>query len=210
MADRVIRRIERQGSRARGLLGPVLLASMLVGASWLVGASCPQAAAQVPVAQALVIGNADYAGFPRLGTCEVSATLVASVLSRAGFKVSRQSNPSNARLGAAIAALGDDASAVPGSRTLIYVCGYAVTYADRLFLVPTEARLEREADVLSQGIVARLLMSSVAGPGAGAGLVLMDVAPPPGRGTLDFASMLRPGDAAHGGLAAATVPVTDA
>lgn len=197
----------RKAGLAVGMALLIAAAPCCAAVAQVAQAPAPQAAA---APQALVIGNTEYAGFPRLGTCEVSATLVASVLSRAGFKVSRQSNPSNARLGAAIAALGEDASAAPGSRSLIYVCGYAVTYADRLFLVPTEARLEREADVLSQGIVARLLMSSVAGAGAGAGLVLMDVAPPPGRGTLDFASMLRSGDAAHGGLAAATVPTTDA
>ena len=157
---------------------------------------------------ALVIGNTEYSTFPKLQTCEVSANLAASVLSRAGFKVLRQSDSSNARLGTAIASLGEDAP--PNSRFLIYFCGYAVGYADRLFLLPTEARVERDADVLTQGIVARLLMGSVTGPGSAAGVVLMDVAPPPGRGTLDFASMLRPGDAAHGGLAAASLPAADA
>lgn len=159
---------------------------------------------------ALVIGNADYAAFPKLQTCEVSANLVASVLSRAGFKVVRQSNPSNARLGTAIASLGEDAAAAPGSRLLIYLCSYAAGYSDRLFILPAEARVERDADVLTQGIVARLLMGSAAGPGSAAGLVLMDVAPPPGRGTLDFTSMLRPAEAAHGGLAAAALPAADA
>ena len=161
----------------------------------------------VPVA--LVIANSAYTAQPKLPTCEMSANLVASVLSRAGFKVLRQTNPSNARLGTAIDSLGEELAAAPGGRSLIYLCGYAVTYSDRLFLVPAEARLERDADVLSQGIVARLLMSSVAGPGSEAGLVMMDVAPPPGRGGLDFASMLRPGDAAHGGLAAASLPATE-
>lgn len=158
---------------------------------------------------ALVIANTAYTAQPKLPACEMSANLVASVLSRAGFKVLRQTNASNARLGTAIASLGDDMAASPVGRSLIYFCGYAVTYSDRLFLLPAEARLEREADVLSQGIVARLLMSSVAGPGSEAGLVMMDVSPPPGRGALDFASMLRPGDAAHGGMAAAALPATE-
>ena len=158
---------------------------------------------------ALVIANTAYTAQPKLPACEMSANLVASVLSRAGFKVLRQTNSSNARLGTAVVSLGDDMAGAPGGRSLIYYCGYAVTYSDRLFLLPAEARLEREADVLSQGIVARLLMSSVAGPGSEAGLVMMDVAPPPGKGVLDFASMLRPADAAHGGLAAAGLPVAE-
>ena len=38
---------------------------------------------------------------------------------------------------------------------------------------------------------------------------MMDVAPPPGKGALEFASMLRPGDATHGGLVAAALPVAE-
>lgn len=192
-----------------------MAAGVLRAAGVLAGMACtiPLAHAAdtgdaVPVA--LVIGNTEYGAFPKLQTCEVSANLVASVLSRAGFKVIRQTNSSNARLGTAIANVGEEAAANPGARTLIYVCGYAVTYSDRLFLVPAEARLERDADVLSQGIVARLLMGSVAGPTAAAGLVLMDVAVPPGKGKLEFEVMVRPADAAHGGLAAASLPTGDA
>ena len=163
-----------------------------------------------PPPVALVIANSNYAAFPKLSTCDLSSNLVAAVLSRAGFKVTRQTNVSNARLGTAIAALGDDAAATPDSRSLIYICSYAVSYSDRLFVLPAEVRLDRDSDVLSQGIVARLLMSSVAGPGSAAGLVLMDVSPPSGKAALDFTSMLRPSDTAHGGLIAASLPTTDA
>ena len=137
--------------------------------------------------------------------CDLSANLVSAVLSRAGFTVKRLSDLSNARLGTAIATLGENAAATPDSRSLIYVCSYAVSYADRLFLLPVEARTDRDTDVLTGGIVARLLMSSVAGPGSQAGLVLMDVATPAGKGALEFASMLRPADEAHGGLIAAAL-----
>ncbi len=161
-----------------------------------------------PVPMALVISNSNYASLPKLPTCELSANLVASVLSRAGFKVIRQTNPSNARLGTAIASLGDDMAGAAESRSLVYICGYIAGFSDRVFLVPVEARLERDADVLSQGIVARLLMSSVAGPGAKAGLVLMDAATlPDQKSPPGFDSMLRPGDAAHGGLVVAALPV---
>ena len=177
-------------------------------AAMLVALVASAAAQTVPTA-ALVISNSAYAAFPKLATCDMSANLVGAVLSRAGFKVVRQNNLSNARLGTAIAALGEDAAATPGSRALIYVCSYAVSYSDRLFIVPSEATLEREPDVLSQGIVARLLMSSVAGPGSAAGLVLMDVVAPPGKPALEFSSMLRASDASHGGLVAAGLSTID-
>ena len=185
-------------------ISPLVLA-VLAAASVAAGAQTP-----VPTPTALVISNASYGGLPKLPACEVSANLVAAVLSRAGFKVTRQANPSNARMGTAIATLGDDMAAVADSRSLIYICGYVSAFSDRLFLVPVEARLERDADVLSQGIVARLLMSSVAGPTGKAGLVLMDVTQPPGqKGPPSFDSMLRSGDAAHGGLAVAQLPPAD-
>ena len=158
---------------------------------------------------ALVISNSKYSALPSLPMCDLSANLVTAVLSRAGFKVTRKNDLNNARLGTAIAAVGDDAAATPDSRSVIYICTYALPYADRLFLLPAEARIERESDVLTGGIVARLLMSSVAGPGSQAGLVLMDVATPPGKNAPDFTSMLRPSDAAHGGLIAAKLSSTD-
>ncbi len=193
------------GLRATARIGvAAALWCSLIQAAAAQGAPTKQAEAGAPVA--LVIANAAYTAFPPRPGCEMSANLVAASLSRAGFKVLRQTNVSNARLGTAISALGEDGAA---GRFLIYLCGYAVTYGERLFLLPIEARVEREADVLSQGIVARLLMSSVAGPGSEAGLVLLDVGPPPGRGTLNFSSMLRPADAAHGGLAAATLPTVE-
>lgn len=170
----------------------------------------PAVAQAVTAPVALVISNSNYSTMPKLASCDLSANLVGSVLSRAGFKVVRQSNLSNARLGTAIASVGEDAAATPGSRTLIYLCSYAIAYSDRLFIVPAESRLERDSDVLSQGIVARLLMSSVAGPASAAGLVLMDIAPAPKTAALEFSSMLRTSDAAHGGLIAAALPANDA
>jgi hypothetical protein len=160
---------------------------------------------------AVVIGNSTYAAQPALPACQMSARLVAAALTRAGFQVTELNNPSNARTGTAIAALGDDVAATPGSRSVIYICGYVAPFAERLFVLPTEARLERPTDVLTQGIVARLLMSSVAAPGAAAGLVLMDVVPQPGTDPqIAFSSMLRPTDNPNAGLAAALLPTTRA
>jgi hypothetical protein len=141
----------------------------------------------------------------------MSSRLVSAALTRAGFKVTELTDPSNARTGTAIAALGDEVAATPGSRSVIYVCGYVAPFADRLFVLPVEARLERPTDVLTQGIVARVLMSSVAAPSAGAGLVLMDLAPQPGTAAqISFGSMLRPSDNPHAALAAALLPSTGA
>ena len=187
------------GTSPASIVAAALLASVITGSAAI--------AQTAPVA--LVISNSKYTALAPLPMCDLSANLVTAVLSRAGFKVTRQNDLSNARLGTAIAALGEDAATAPDSRSVIYICTYALSYADRLFLLPVEARIERESDVLSGGIVARLLMSSVAGPGSQAGLVLMDVATPAGKNAPEFGSMLRPSDAAHGGLVAAKLSSTD-
>ena len=201
-----------------GYLLPVMVSLRLscvalgaVVASVLAQAVPTQAADAAPPSVALVIGNASYAALPALPGCQMSARLVAATLTRAGFKVTELSDPSNARTGTAIAALGDEVAASPGSRSVIYVCGYVAPFAERLFVLPSETRLERPTDVLTQGIVARLLMSSIATPGAGAGLVLMDVALQSSTDPqLSFDSMLRPGDNVHAGLAAALLPTAGA
>lgn len=162
--------------------------------------------AQTPIA--LVFNNSNYAGQPKLQGCEVSANLTASTLSRAGVKVTRLDNPSNARTGAAIAAFGDEVAATPKSRALIYFCGYVAAFSDRLFLVPVEARLEQPTDLLSQGILARQVLGAAVSADSEAGLVLMDVATLPGQPGLapsDLASLVRPAAAAHGGLAVAAL-----
>ena len=154
-----------------------------------------------------MIGNSGYAALPRLPVCELSAGLAAASLSRAGFRVSQLADPSNARMGAAIAALGDEAAANPGGRAVIYYCGHVAALGDRLFLLPVGARLERDADVLTSGIVARLLVSSVAAPDGAAGLALLDVGARPGAdAAAPYAALARPGDPDHAAFAAAQLP----
>ena len=91
-------------------------------------------------------------------------------------------------------------------RALVYVCGYTTEFSDRPFLLPVDAQIDRPPDVLTQGIVARLLATSAIPPKDGAGLVLIDTATAPGQPVTSFAALLRPADLAHGGLAAAEIP----
>ncbi len=157
--------------------------------------------------RALVIGNAGYTAYPALPACRGSSRAAAAALRQAGFEVRDIVDPSNAQMGEALGALGDKVAGQSGSRAVVYYCGYITPFADRLFLMPVDAQPERPSDVLTQGIVARLLMASVLAPASSAGLVLMDAIATPGQPSLvSFASMLRPADMAHGGLAAAELP----
>jgi hypothetical protein len=119
---------------------------------------------------------------------------------------------SNAQMGNAISTFGDAVAASPESVAIAYVCGYAVGYDGRLFLLPASARLLRDTDVLTQGVAARLLASTVLKAGARAGFVLLDVvgqpgaaqpgAAQPGAGALPLDGLVTPASLGSNGLAA--------
>ena len=131
---------------------------------------------------ALVIGNSVYAGLPPLPACAASVNVVSAALKRVGFAVTERLNPSNGTMGAAIGAFGDAVAASSAVSAVVYVCGYATEFDGRVFLLPASARLERETDALTQGLVARLLAGGVTGPEVQAGVLLLDTADVPGKG----------------------------
>src|SRR3954451_1220898 len=149
----------------------------------LIGLAVPAAAAGVDRV-ALVIGNSAYRTLPALAACAGSASVVSAALKRAGFAVSELTDPSNGRMGAAIGQFGDALAQVPGAQAVVYVCGYAVGFDGRVFLLPSSARLERATDVLTQGLVARLPVTTVTRAALRGGLVLMDLVTRPGSGPL--------------------------
>ena len=133
---------------------------------------------------ALVIGNSTYPTLPTLAACAGSVSVVSAALKRAGFGVTELTNASNGRMGAAFGEFGDALAQAPGAQAVVYVCGYAVGFDGRVFLLPSSARLERETDVLTQGLIARLPVTTLAGAALRGGLVLIDMVVRPGSGPL--------------------------
>ena len=127
-----------------------------------------------PARLALVIGSSAYAALPPIPACDASAGVVSAALRRAGFVITDLRNPSNGQMGAAIGTFADALAQAPDASAVIYSCGYAVGFEDRAFLLPTSARLDRETDVLTQGLVVRVLTGAVGNAGIRAGLVLLD------------------------------------
>jgi hypothetical protein len=162
-----------------------------------------QARAAEPARMALVIGNSVYAGLPPLPGCAASMNVVSAALKRAGFTVTEQLNPSNGAMGASIGAFGDAVASSPGAVAATYFCGYATELDGRVFLLPASVRLERETDALTQGLVARLLTSSMAGPQLLTGAVLLDTVAVPGKGAAPGQDGLTAGLPDAVGLAAA-------
>ena len=151
-------------------------------------------AAAEPMRRAVVIGNAAYTAMPPLPGCEASARLAAASLRRAGFEVTQLNNPANARMGAALSTLADETAASPDARAVVYICGYVSPLGGRLFLLPVEASVTRDAEVLSQGIVARVSFGAVAASGNGAGLLLVDAQLRPGAEPQKMTELARQGD----------------
>ncbi len=133
--------------------------------------------------RALVIGNATYATLPPLPACAASARVVAAALRRAGFDVTDKTDVTNGEMGSAIADFAAAAGATPASGAVLYVCGYAVDFGGRAFLLPASADIERDTDALTQGLTATSVVSSLVRSGTHAGLVLLDAVSMPKSAT---------------------------
>ncbi|HWE76084.1 MAG TPA: caspase family protein [Stellaceae bacterium] len=183
----------------------IALVSVL-GLAMVSGTSVAMAAGAAPGAHlALVIGNSTYAHLPPLPSCADSAKLVAASLTRAGFTVTQQLDRSNGQMSGDLAALADTASHSPGASVIVYVCGYAMSQNNRAFLLPVSATVERDTDVLAEGLAAKSAVDLLQRSGA-VGLVLLDaVAKPNGTEKLAFASAANPVPGQKTGLAAATM-----
>ena len=133
----------------------------------------PAAAAQA--SRGLVIGNSTYVAMPGLPGCAASARTVSAALRRRGFAVTEKLDVSNGEMGSAIREV-----AAPGATALVlYVCGYAMDYGGRAFLLPASAQIERDTDALTQGVVAKSALTTMDASNAPAALVLLDAVAAP-------------------------------
>ena len=126
---------------------------------------------------------------PRLTACARSANVVAAALRPLGFELTERQDPSTGGIDGGISEFTDHlakatgtASAGAGSKGagLIYVCGYAADFNDRTFLLPTTARIERPSDLLTQGVLAKTLLTAVSHSPDTTAVVVFDLVPEPG------------------------------
>ncbi|WP_426955528.1 peptidoglycan-binding protein [Muricoccus radiodurans] len=156
---------------AWGGLGALSLLTLLAG----------PAAAQ-PARVALVIGNGAYSAtpsIPPLPGCPQAARGVAAALRSLGFELTERMDAGRGEADAAWVAFTRRLREAPGAVAVAYVCGHVVTYNGRPFLLPVSAVLERESDVLTQGLLARAVADSLLRNGAAGGLVALDAYSPP-------------------------------
>ena len=171
-----IRHALERASRSPGWSVSGLLAAIVFGAAYQAAAAPPRVA--------LVIGNSAYGNMPALPGCRLSAHAVAAALGRAGFTTTERYDQSNGEMVSAVADLTAQLAGGPAATAVVYVCGYGVGYNGRNFLLPVSARIERDTDALTQGILASSLQTALGRSAAGA-LVLLDMVAAPSGAALD-------------------------
>lgn len=139
-------------------------------------AAAQQQAATPSASLALLIANAGYASLAPLPACSASAKLLAERLRRQGFVVVERLDSSAGGIDSALAELSRRIAEQPAAPVLIYVCGRAVAFNGRPFLLPVTARLQRPSDVLTQGVLAKVMIDLLARQGTGPALAVFDLA----------------------------------
>ncbi len=147
----------------------------IIGIAWL--ALTPSADAAT--GQALVIGEASYSVLPPLPGCALSAHAMAAALRRLGFSVDEQDDASSGALYAGIDAMTQHMAKAPVAPAFVYLCGYAMGYNDRPFLLPIDANVTQPSDVLAQGVLFKSLLNAVVNGKPSAGVLAVDAVPLP-------------------------------
>jgi len=134
---------------------------------------------------ALVIGNAAYQAGP-LNTASNDAGLIAQTLEAAGFDVVGARDLDQDTLRRAFRDFLDKAQASgPNSAAFIYLGGYGLQLEGENYFVPVDARITREADVVSQAIRVSDYTRPLAALGLRATIVVLDAARPHPFGSSD-------------------------
>ncbi|HEX9326210.1 MAG TPA: peptidoglycan-binding protein [Reyranella sp.] len=153
------------------------LVTVLLGFAGLCWNTTP--AQSQPLRTALIISNAQYANLPPLARCTASAAVVRDALKAKGFEVVERSDVRRGEFDAAIGAVAKRTAASPPSVAVVYYCGYALEFNGRSFLLPAAADIKRDNDILTQGLISKSLVDSMARVGDSTGVVLLDGFQPP-------------------------------
>ena len=167
--------------------------------------SFPPSARAEPVRAALVMGNAIHGTLPVLTACARSGNVVAAALQRLGFEITKREDAST---GAIDGGIGEFSRRIATGSNIafIYVCGYGVSFNDRVFLLPVNANLTRPSDVLTQGVLVKTLLNAVSRDSVTTAVIALDLMTAP-NASLAGAEALAALPAPDGvGLIAVTAP----
>ena len=125
------------------------------------------------VRTALLIGNAAYPDSESaLPTPIGDVRILSEALKARGFAIQTAENLTKKKMEAAIQQfLG---TVQPGSIALIFFGGHGIQVGNRNYLIPVDARIWNEADILRDGVSLDKIMSGMTGHGAAAAVAVID------------------------------------
>ena len=145
---------------ARPFVVAVLALTLLTWASWALADS----------RVALVVGNSTYSHIGRLPNAENDATDMSAALRRVGFEVTTELDADRAELTEALRAF--TRRSVGADVSLVFYAGHGIEMDGGNYLVPVDARLERDLDVRYETVTLEDMLASTLG--ASLRLVILD------------------------------------
>lgn len=155
--------------RLHRYLGSLLLVLLVIALAW----TEPSQAASNTGRAALVVGNAAYPDSDTvLPTPLGDARAVADALKARGFTVESGENLGREAMQGAVDRF--LRSVEPGSVAVVYFAGYGIQLRRKNYLVPVDARIWTEADVLRDGVSVDTLLEGLARRSAEARVIVLD------------------------------------
>ncbi|MET0333882.1 MAG: caspase family protein [Rhizobacter sp.] len=144
-----------------------LLSRCLLALACLAAASGAWAQKRV----ALLIGNATYAGAPLLNPAN-DATDLAAALKTRGFDTVVALNTSKRDINNRVRTFADQIT--PDTVALFYYAGHGMQVRGRNYILPVDAKVQSEGDVVEQGVEIDTILQRLEGKSAAINLVILD------------------------------------
>jgi uncharacterized caspase-like protein len=129
--------------------------------------------AQAATRLALIIGNGDYQGAPKLDNPVNDANDMAQVLKNLGFEVIKKHNLGNRAMTQVVQDFGTQLLK-QGGIGLFYFSGYGLQVKGRNFLVPVDAKIKSEADIPWESLDANRVLAQMEQANNGVNIVILD------------------------------------
>ena len=146
---------------------------MIHAVRWLLLLACLAAAggAWAQKRVALLIGNATYAGAPLVNPAN-DATDLAAALKTRGFDTVVALNTTRRDINARVRSFADQIT--PGTVALFYYAGHGMQVRGRNYILPVDAQVQSEGDVVEQGVEIDTILQRLEGKSAAINLVILD------------------------------------
>ncbi|HET6521396.1 MAG TPA: caspase family protein, partial [Geminicoccaceae bacterium] len=151
------------------LLARLTVSACLGTAALVIAAAVAAAATEQRVA--LVIGNGAYRNTPALPNPVADAQAMAATLERVGFEVILREDLNKRAMEEALRDFGRRAA--EADVALVYYAGHGLQVAEENYLLPVEAALQRERDLLYEALPLDIVLGEVA-QARSLGLVILD------------------------------------